>query len=58
MIGDGRFEGPESEISVLLDSAPGEDADFQPKKEVILFPGVFGRRLYSVELGIVFPAST
>lgn len=35
-------ERPSSEISVLEDSAPGDGADFQPKNEVILFPGVFG----------------
>lgn len=38
---------PESEISVLDDSPPGDVAvllfaAFQPKKELILFPGVFG----------------
>lgn len=42
-MGDGRGEGaPFSEISVLDDSAPGEELDFQPKKEVILLPGVLG----------------
>jgi hypothetical protein len=42
-------ERPKSEISVLEDSPPGEVAvcpafPFQPKKELILFPGVFGCR--------------
>lgn len=39
-------ERPPSEISVLDDSPPGEEAEFpfQPKKELILFPGVFGWR--------------
>lgn len=42
-MGDGSGDGaPLSEISVLVDSPPGEEAVFQPKKEVILFPGVLG----------------
>lgn len=41
-MGDGNGERPPSEISVLEDSAPGEVAPFQPKKELILFPGVLG----------------
>lgn len=50
-MGDGRGETPESEISVLVDSAPGEAAAFfQPKKEVILAPGVLGADLWSLEV--------
>jgi hypothetical protein len=47
-IGEGMVDRPESEISVLEDSAPGDVAvlllfaAFQPKNELILFPGVFG----------------
>jgi hypothetical protein len=42
-IGDGRGDRPESEISVLEDSALGDVVTaFQPKKELILFPGVLG----------------
>lgn len=36
-------------ISVLVDSAPGDDAVFQPKKDVILFPGVLGGLFVSAE---------
>lgn len=42
-IGEGTGERPVSEISVLEDSAPGEDVVARhPKKELILFAGVFG----------------
>lgn len=47
-MGDGMDDRPPSEISVLDDSPPGEVAvavfPFQPKKELILFPGVLGCR--------------
>jgi hypothetical protein len=44
-IGDGSGDRPVSEISVLEDSAPGDVVvALQPKKELILFPGVFGWR--------------
>lgn len=42
-MGEASGERPPSEISVLEDSAPGEvTGPFHPKKELILFPGVFG----------------
>jgi hypothetical protein len=46
-MGEGIADRPESEISVLDDSPPGDVtvllfAAFQPKKELILFPDVFG----------------
>lgn len=46
-IGEGIADRPESEISVLDDSPPGDVvvllfAAFQPKKELILLPGVLG----------------
>jgi hypothetical protein len=49
-MGEGMVDRPESEISVLDDSPPGEvavllllfAAAFQPKNELILFPGVLG----------------
>ena len=42
-IGEGRGDGAlVSDISVLDDSAPGDEVDFHPKKEVILLPGVLG----------------
>ena len=42
-IGEGTGERPDSEISVLEDSAPGEEVVARhPKKELILFAGVFG----------------
>jgi hypothetical protein len=43
-MGEGIGDRPPSEISVLEDSAPGDVAvlAFQPKKELILFPGVLG----------------
>lgn len=58
-IGEGIGDLPESEISVLDDSAPGDCAVFQPKKDVILFPGVFGC-FESTELPDIlrFPEST
>lgn len=45
-MGEGIADRPESEISVLDDSPPGDVAAllfaaFQPKKELILFPGAF-----------------
>jgi hypothetical protein len=43
--GDGRGDMPESEISVLVDSAPGDATFFQPKNDVILLPGVLGNGL-------------
>jgi hypothetical protein len=43
-IGEGSGDRPPSEISVLEDSAPGDVAALQPKKELILFPGVLGCR--------------
>ena len=49
-IGDGTGDKPESDISVLVDSAPGDATFFHPKKEVILLPGVFGNGLKSFEL--------
>lgn len=45
VIGEGIGERAESEISVAQDSLPGEAEPalvFQPKKDVILLPGVFG----------------
>lgn len=41
---DGIGDRPPSEISVLEESAPGDVAAFQPKKELILLPGVLGCR--------------
>lgn len=42
-MGDGIGDRPDSEISVLEDSAPGEELPARhPKKELILLPGVFG----------------
>lgn len=48
-MGVGITDRPESEISVLEDSPPGEVATlgllfaaFQPKNELIFFPGVLG----------------
>jgi hypothetical protein len=49
--GEGNGDRPLSLISVLDDSAPGEVVVFQPKKDVILFPGVLGS--FSPGLGIV-----
>ena len=47
-MGDGNGDTPDSEISVLVDSAPGEAAAFfQVKKDVILAPGVLGVSLWS-----------
>ena len=43
-IGDGSGDRPPSDISVLEDSPPGDVAALHPKKELILFPGVFGCR--------------
>lgn len=40
--GEGNGERPLSLISVLVDSAPGDEVVFHPKNEVILLPGVFG----------------
>lgn len=40
--GEGNGDRPLSLISVLLDSAEGDVVVFQPKNDVILFPGVFG----------------
>lgn len=42
-------DSTESDISVLLESAPGDEEDFQPKNEVILLPGVFGVLLNSFD---------
>lgn len=42
IIGDGIGDKTESEISVLIDSAPGDVALFHPKNDVILLPGVLG----------------
>ena len=47
-MGDGNGDTPDSEISGLVDSAPGEAAAFfQVKKDVILAPGVLGAGLWS-----------
>jgi hypothetical protein len=40
--GEGNGDRPVSLISVLVDSAPGDEVVFHPKNEVILLPGVFG----------------
>jgi hypothetical protein len=40
--GEGNGDRPMSLISVLVDSAPGDEVVFHPKNEVILLPGVFG----------------
>lgn len=50
-MGDASGERPPSEISVLEDSAPGEvTGAFQPKRLLILFPGVLGFCFNSREL--------
>ena len=41
-MGECSGDRPASEISVLDDSPPGEEAARKPKKELILWPGVLG----------------
>ena len=55
---DASGDRPPSEISVLEDSAPGEvTGAFQPKKLLILFPGVLGSCCFeSNELADAFRA--
>lgn len=49
-MGDGNGDRPVSEISVLDESAPGEeDWARQPKKLLILFAGVFGGCCWCLE---------
>ena len=47
-IGEGKGERPDSEISVLAESVPGDALLFHVKKDVILLPGVLGCCLYSL----------